>query len=131
MTDLNAALAEPCQPCIVEYTSYEHVLKDLYRWNIRSKELIGAEGTGTAIKSSLQNMEEMAAALGNPQKSFKVIHVAGTNGKGSVCLKTATALQAAGLRTGLFTSPHISCFRERIRVDEEMISEQKVVSLFN
>lgn len=130
-TDLNAALAEPCHPAIIEYTSYEHVLKDLYRWNIRSKELIGVEGTGTILKTSLQNMEEMAAALGNPQDSFKIIHVAGTNGKGSVCLKTATALQAAGLRTGLFTSPHISCFRERIRVGEVMITEEKVVTLFN
>ena len=57
--------------------------------------------------------------------------MAGTNGKGSVCLKTASALQAAGFRVGLFTSPHISCFRERIRVDELMVSEASIQSLFN
>ena len=73
----------------------------------------------------------VCSALGNPQDSYKVVHVAGTNGKGSVCLKTATALQSAGFRTGLFTSPHISCFRERIRVDGEMVSESHIISLFN
>ena len=76
-------------------------------------------------------MRDVASALGNPQDSFKIVHVAGTNGKGSVCLKTATGLQSAGLRTGLFTSPHISCFRERIQVDGNMIEESDVVALFN
>lgn len=76
-------------------------------------------------------MRDVASALGNPQDSFKIVHVAGTNGKGSVCLKTAAGLQSAGLRTGLFTSPHISCFRERIQVDGNMIEESDVVALFN
>ena len=76
-------------------------------------------------------MRTVCSALGNPQDSYKVVHVAGTNGKGSVCLKTATALQAAGFCTGLFTSPHISCFRERIRVDSQMVTESNIISLFN
>ena len=103
------------------YDSYEAVLQDLYRWNIRQKELIsaasGTSASSVCLKNDLQNMRAVASALGNPHESCRVVHVAGTNGKGSVCLKTATALQSAGLKTGLFTSPHISCFRERIRVN--------------
>ena len=76
-------------------------------------------------------MSSVSCALGNPQDSFKVVHVAGTNGKGSVCLKTAAALQVSGFRTGQFTSPHISCFRERIRVNGDMISEKSIISNFN
>ena len=106
---------------LAEYTDYETVLQDLYRWNIRSKEFICAQNPHSSapasLKSSLQNMQAVASALGNPQDSYQIIHVAGTNGKGSVCLKTSVAMQAAGLRTGLFTSPHISCFRERMRID--------------
>ena len=68
------------------------MLKDLYRWNIRSKELITAQGGEVTLKSSLDNMREVCSALGNPQDSYKIVHVAGTNGKGSVCLKTAAAL---------------------------------------
>ena len=87
--------------------------------------------TGDPNESALHNIRTIAAALGNPQDSFKVIHIAGTNGKGSVCLKTAAAMQKAGFRTGMFTSPHVSCFRERILVNDEKISEEKVISLFN
>ena len=74
------------------YETYEAVLNDLYRWNMRSKELILAQGGVITPKSSLDNMQAVCSALGNPQDSYKVVHVAGTNGKGSVCLKTATAL---------------------------------------
>ena len=74
------------------YESYEAVLKDLYRWNMRSKELIMASSGVIKAKSSLDNMQAVCSALGNPQDSYKVVHVAGTNGKGSVCLKTAAAL---------------------------------------
>jgi dihydrofolate synthase/folylpolyglutamate synthase len=58
-----------------------------------------------------------------------MIHVAGTNGKGSVCLKLAHALRARGLRVGLYTSPHISSFRERIMINDDAISEQSVVDI--
>src|SRR5262249_34273448 len=67
------------------------------------------------------------AAFGaSPNTSTKVIHVAGTNGKGSVCTMIDSICRAQGYRTGLFTSPHLVTFRERIRVNGEMISEQAV-----
>ena len=113
-----------------EYTNYEKVIADLFRWKERQAKYIPSVD-GCFSKSSLLNMRVIASYLGNPQDSFKIVHVAGTNGKGSVCLKTAASLQAVGLRTGLFTSPHISCFRERIQVDGRMIEEGDVVALFN
>jgi dihydrofolate synthase/folylpolyglutamate synthase len=78
------------------------------------------------IKLGLDNVQRLNTLLGNPAHAFPSIHVAGTNGKGSVVTKIAAALQAAGLRVGLYTSPHIACFRERIRVDGSMISEAEV-----
>lgn len=68
-------------------------------------------------KPGLSRMKTMLAALGNPQDSFRCIHVAGTNGKGSVCAMLDSVLRAQGYRTGLFTSPYIREFRERMRVD--------------
>lgn len=67
---------------------------------------------------NLDQMIEFAKMFGDPHKgNFKVIHIAGTNGKGSVSVKTAAALQKMGFKTGLFTSPHISTFRERIQIN--------------
>ncbi len=60
---------------------------------------------------------------------MNTVHVAGTNGKGSVCWKMSKALQKAGYRVGLFSSPHISTFRERIRINDELISEEDVTRL--
>ena len=75
-------------------------------------------------------MKKFCQQVGNPhQNSFKIIHVAGTNGKGSVSLKTATALQKLGYKVGIFTSPHISTFRERIQVNGEMITMQNMVDI--
>lgn len=71
---------------------------------------------GTSYKPGLSHMEAFDAALGYPSRAFRSVHVAGTNGKGSVCHMLAGIFAAAGLRTGLYTSPHISDFRERIRV---------------
>lgn len=81
---------------------------------------------GKAYKPGLEGMERFAACLGNPQDSFRAIHVAGTNGKGSVANMLASALQAVGLRVGLYTSPHILDFRERMRVDGGMVPESYV-----
>jgi dihydrofolate synthase/folylpolyglutamate synthase len=81
----------------------------------------------TAYKPGLERIEGFAAALGNPQRGFRSVHVAGTNGKGSVSHLLAAVLMAAGYRTGLFTSPHLVDFRERIRVDGQMIPEEAVV----
>lgn len=69
-------------------------------------------------KPGLENMYAFAEALGNPQNKFRSIHVAGTNGKGSVSNMLASALSATGLKTGLYTSPHIVDFRERMRIAE-------------
>lgn len=80
-----------------------------------------------AFKKDLTNTKAICKALGNPEKQFKSIHVAGTNGKGSVSHMLAAILQAAGYKTGLYTSPHLRDFRERIRIDGEMISEAEVV----
>lgn len=81
-----------------------------------------------AYKEGLHNITEMCRRLGNPQKNYFTIHVAGTNGKGSVSHILASVLQQAGYCVGLFTSPHLVDFRERIRVNGEPISERKVVS---
>lgn len=82
----------------------------------------------SAYKPGLERITEFCRQLGNPQRNFFTIHIAGTNGKGSVSHLLASILQQAGYRTGLFTSPHLRDFRERIRVDGEMIPKQKVVN---
>lgn len=65
----------------------------------------------------LERMTRLAAEFGNVQNKFKVVHIAGTNGKGSVAKKTSVALQSLGFKVGLFTSPHIEHFEERISVN--------------
>lgn len=83
---------------------------------------------GDAYKPGLERISSFCHHLGNPQRNFYTVHIAGTNGKGSVSHMLASILQQAGYRTGLFTSPHLTDFRERIRVDGEMIPKQKVVN---
>lgn len=80
-----------------------------------------------AIKKDLTNTIKLCEVLGNPQNKFRCIHIAGTNGKGSTSNMLAAILQANGYKTGLYTSPHLKDFRERIRVNGEMVSEQFVV----
>lgn len=80
-----------------------------------------------AIKKDLHNTIALCNALDNPQKDFKTIHVAGTNGKGSVSHMLAAILQTAGYKVGLYTSPHLHDFRERIKINGEMISEKYVI----
>ena len=83
---------------------------------------------GDAYKPGLERIAEFCRSIGNPQRNYFVIHVAGTNGKGSISNMLAAVLQQAGYQTGLFTSPHLTDFRERIRVNGEMIPKQKVVN---
>ncbi len=83
---------------------------------------------GDAYKPGLERIASFCQHIGNPQRNYYTIHVAGTNGKGSVSHMLASILREAGYRTGLFTSPHLTDFRERIRVDGEMIPKQKVVN---
>lgn len=80
-----------------------------------------------ALKPNLENTHAIDQLFGNPSKKFKSIHVAGTNGKGSVSHSIASVLQSAGYKVGLYTSPHLKDFRERIRVNGSMISEEFVV----
>ncbi len=82
---------------------------------------------GKAIKIDLGNIRKLCAALDNPERDLQVIHIAGTNGKGSVSHMLAAILTEAGYRTGLYTSPHFLDFRERIRIDGECISQEEVV----
>lgn len=80
-----------------------------------------------AYKADLTNTIRLCNTLGNPQHKFKSIHVAGTNGKGSTSHMLAAILQTAGYKTGLYTSPHLKDFRERIKVNGEMVSEEFVI----
>jgi len=80
-----------------------------------------------AYKADLSNTIQLCAALHNPQNKIKSIHVAGTNGKGSASHMLAAILQTAGYKTGLYTSPHLKDFRERIKINGEMISEEFVI----
>ena len=80
-----------------------------------------------AFKKDLTNTIILCEHLENPQNKFKSIHVAGTNGKGSVSHMMASILQTAGYKTGLYTSPHLKDFRERIKTNGEMISEEFVI----
>ncbi|MFT4553812.1 MAG: dihydrofolate synthase/folylpolyglutamate synthase [Chlamydiales bacterium] len=83
------------------------------------------------MKLGLENINRLDAAMSHPHRSFNTIHVAGTNGKGSVSGKIAKALELAGYRVGLFTSPHISCFRERIRINGKMIPEKAIEKILS
>ena len=80
-----------------------------------------------AYKADIQPTIDMMEALGHPERKFKSIHVAGTNGKGSVSHFLASILQEAGYKVGLYTSPHLVDFRERIRINGEMIPQSAVV----
>lgn len=85
----------------------------------------------SAYKPGLERTLALAGMFGNPHKGLVTIHVGGTNGKGSVASTLASILQATGLRTGLFTSPHLVDFRERIRVNGEMIDKRRVSGFIN
>jgi dihydrofolate synthase/folylpolyglutamate synthase len=81
-----------------------------------------------AYKNDLGNTLALDEYFGHPHRRYKTIHIAGTNGKGSVSHMTSSVLQEAGFRTGLYTSPHLKDFRERIKVNGEMIPEKEVIS---
>lgn len=80
-----------------------------------------------AYKEGLSNTHTLDVHFGHPHRAYRTIHVAGTNGKGSCCHTLAAILQSAGYKVGLYTSPHLVDFRERIRVNGEMINEQRVI----
>lgn len=80
-----------------------------------------------AFKAKLDNILLFSSELGNPEKKVKTIHITGTNGKGSSCHMLASVLQEAGYKVGLFTSPHLKDFRERIKINGQEVSEQFII----
>jgi dihydrofolate synthase/folylpolyglutamate synthase len=84
-----------------------------------------------AYKANLDNTYALMDVLKQPQTKFKTIHIAGTNGKGSTSHMMAAVLQEAGYKVGLYTSPHLKDFRERIRINGKMISQKKVIDFVN
>ena len=86
--------------------------------------LHGADWRGSQL--GLSRIRELMGLLGDPQRDLRFVHVAGTNGKGSVSAMPSSILTAAGFRTGLYTSPHLTDFSERIRIDGEEIPKTKV-----
>jgi dihydrofolate synthase/folylpolyglutamate synthase len=103
--------------------NYKETIKYLYE-SVPMFQKVG----GSAYKEGLSNTIELDNHFGNPHRSFRTIHVGGTNGKGSCSHTLAAILQSAGYRVGLYTSPHLVDFRERIRVNGEMVSEEYVVN---
>ena len=85
----------------------------------------------SAYKKDLHNTLALCNALHNPERKFKSVHIGGTNGKGSSSHMLAAILQTAGYKTGLYTSPHLRDFRERIRINGQMIPEQEVINFVN
>ncbi|MCL2168068.1 MAG: Mur ligase family protein [Lentimicrobiaceae bacterium] len=81
----------------------------------------------SAYKEGLENIEQLAEMAEHPEKKLQAIHIAGSNGKGSVAHLLASYFQELGCKTGLFTSPHLIDFRERIKINGKMISEQKII----
>lgn len=106
--------------------NYEEVLDFLYT-QLPMYQRVGK----TAFKKDLTNTLHLAKALGNPEQQYKSIHIAGTNGKGSTSHMLASVLQSAGYKVGLYTSPHLKSFRERIRVDGVAIEESYVEGFVN
>ncbi len=99
--------------------TYDEVVK-----KIRSRQKFG-------IKPGLERIDKLLNLTSNPQKNLKFIHVAGTNGKGSVCSMISKILASSGYKTGLFISPEVVNFRERIQLNNKMISEKELVDTFN
>ena len=86
-------------------------------------------GPRDRARYDLRRVDELLARLGNPHLKAKTVHIAGTKGKGSVAVMMASALTASGYTTGLYTSPHLHTFNERIRVDGNLISDKEIVAL--
>jgi len=107
----------------MDQSNYQSVIDYLYS-QLPMYQRVGA----TALKKDLENIVRLTKALGQPQDSLKSIHIAGTNGKGTTAHLIAALLQSSGYKVGLYTSPHYLDFRERIKIDGVLISEDDVVS---
>ncbi len=104
----------------------DELYKDTLEFMYRQLPMYQREGAA-ALKKTLDNIRHLDSFLGHPHLSYKTIHVAGTNGKGSVCHYLASTLMEAGYKVGLYTSPHYLDFRERIKVNGKMITKNTVV----
>ena len=98
--------------------SYNKILKDLYSLD------------SPKFKLGLENLKLLLDKIGNPQDELTCVHVAGTNGKGSVCAMIYAVLSEAGYQVGLYTSPHLKKFNERIRINDRLISDKDIVSYY-
>ncbi len=85
----------------------------------------------SADKFDLKRMDDLMAALGHPERQYPILHVAGTKGKGSVSAMCESVIRAAGYRVGLYTSPHMHDYAERIRVNGMPIAHQELIELIN
>lgn len=108
------------------FTSYSDAVQYLYA-NLPMFQRVGA----AALKKDLTNTLKLCAALGNPHQKFKSVHIAGTNGKGSTAHMLASILQSSGYRTGLYTSPHLKEFTERIKINGAEVTQAFVVEFVN
>src|SRR5690606_16519110 len=100
--------------------------KDTLDWMFSQLPMYQQRGI-SALNAKLDNIQLVAARLGHPERKFRSIHIAGTNGKGSSSHMLASVLQEAGYRVGLYTSPHLKDFRERIRINGKPVSQGFVV----
>ncbi len=98
--------------------NYKNVLKELYGLDTKKWTL------------GLDRIEALLKKLGNPEKKLRCIHVAGTNGKGSVCAMVSSILGNAGYKIGMYTSPHLKRFNERIRINDELITDKDIVKYY-
>lgn len=105
---------------------YQHALDYIYSFVDQEKL---APDQYVPRRFDLSNMTTLLSLLGDPHHRLRAVHVAGTKGKGSTCAMTASTLQAAGYRVGLFTQPHLHTFRERIRINDQFITEEQVTTL--
>ncbi len=106
--------------------SYQQALDFIFDYVDYEKQ---ARFTYDAATLDLSRMKRLLALLGEPHRRFRSVHIAGTKGKGSTAAMSEAILRAAGFRTGLYTSPHLHTFRERIRVDGQLLSREEVVTL--
>ena len=98
--------------------TYQHIIKEIY------------DLQEFAIKLGLENINFLCNLLNHPERSYPIIHIAGTNGKGSTAFFIASFLQAHGLKTGLFTSPHLRDYRERIRINDQLIDREYIIDFW-
>src|SRR6204780_5929087 len=104
-------------------TDYEARLREVER------EII-ARRPEHSIEPSLDRIKALTELLGDPQRAYPIVHITGTNGKTSTARMTETLLRVRGLRTGLFTSPHLVSMRERICVDGEPLSSERFIEVY-